>query len=184
MNAAPDIFVSKEQLEKRVTELGQAITRDLAGKNVVCVGILKGSFVFFADLVRHINLPVMVDFFGASSYGEQTISSGRVKITLDLSVEIAGKHVLIVEDIVDTGLTLNYIVEYLRLKNPKSLRTCALLLKPGCLKRPTPIDYLGFTVDNRFIVGYGLDAEEKYRNLPYLAIVPEHPSPTPNPEEE
>ncbi|HLG19497.1 MAG TPA: hypoxanthine phosphoribosyltransferase [Bdellovibrionota bacterium] len=169
----PTPFLTERQIAKRVKELGETIARDHKGKGLACIGVLKGSFVFFADLIRNIDLPVTVDFLGTTSYGQQTRSSGDVKITLDLSVPITGKHVLLVEDIVDTGHTLHYLLENLRLRKPASLRLCVLLLKPGKLLKPVPIDYLGFTIDDRFVVGYGLDARERYRNLPYIAELPE-----------
>lgn len=173
----PPVFLSEEQIQGRVAELAQTIQADLKkdakGKEVVFIGVLKGSFLFFSDLVRRIDHPMAIDFLGASSYGKGTKTTGVVKLTLDLSIEITGKHVVLVEDIVDTGLTLEYLLEALRIRNPASLRLCALLLKPSNLKKPVPIDYLGFTVDKRFVVGYGLDAGEYYRNLPYLAILPD-----------
>lgn len=173
----PPIFLSEEQIQKRVEELAQTITADLhknaKGKPAVFIGVLKGSFVFFSDLVRKIDYPMAIDFLGASSYGQGTKTTGIVKLTLDLSIEITGKHVVLVEDIVDTGLTLEYLLDALKIRNPASLHLCALLLKPSNLKKPVPIDYLGFTIDKRFVVGYGLDAGELYRNLPYLAILPD-----------
>ncbi len=178
MNSLPP-FISEKDITKRVRELGEAITKDLGSSvseqhPLVCVGILKGSFIFFADLVRQIHLPVSIDFLGASSYGQNTNSSGMVKITLDLSAPIQGRHVLLVEDIIDTGLTMNYLLDTLRLRQPASLRLCSLLLKPSQLKKNVSIDYLGFTADNRFIVGYGLDAGDRYRNLPHLCLLPEN----------
>jgi len=166
-NPAP--FLTEVQVAKRVKELGESITKDLKGKPLVCIGVLKGSFIFFADLVRQIHLPLSIDFIRASSYGNKTTSSGSVKISFDLSLSIEEKHVLLIEDIVDTGLTLRHLLDHLKHRNPKSLRLCVLLLKPGKLYKPVPIDYLGFTIDDRFVVGYGLDAGEKYRNLPYVA---------------
>lgn len=166
------VLISKEQIATRVKELGETITRDLKGQDVVCVGVLKGSIMFYADLLRQIDLPLEVDFLGASSYGQRTTSSGVVKITLDLSLPITGKHVVVVEDIIDTGLTIEYLLDALRLRDPASVRLCALLLKPSNVKKPIPIDYLGFSIEDRFVVGYGLDAGEKYRNLPYLAYLP------------
>lgn len=165
--------LTKEQIEKRVRELGQEITRDFQGKSIICVGVLKGSFVFLSDLIRNIQLPVSIDFLGASSYGQSLASSGVVKFNLDLSLPITDKHVILVEDIVDTGTTLHYLLESLRLRKPASLHLCALLLKPECLKQKVQIDYLGFKIENRFVVGYGLDAAEQHRNLPYLAAIPE-----------
>ncbi len=171
----PPVYLSREQIQRRVRELGQTITRDLRGKEIVCIAILKGSVIFLADLIREIHLPLSVDFLGASSYGTGTSSSGVVKLTMDLSRSIEGKDVLIVEDIVDTGLTLDYLLENLRTRNPASIRLCTLLLKPARLKKSVPIDYLGFTIDDRFVVGYGLDHGEFYRNLPYLGYLDETP---------
>ena len=160
-------------LAQRVSELGQAITRDYAGVEgefvVVCV--LKGSFMFAADLARSIDLPIRVEFLGVQSYGAQTRSSGVVQITLDLAHPIQGRHVLIVEDIVDSGLTLSYLGDQLRARSPASLRVCALLHKPSRMQRPVEIDYLGFTISDVFVVGYGLDHAERYRNLPYIGVL-------------
>jgi hypoxanthine phosphoribosyltransferase len=160
-------------LAPRISELGQAITRDYADAEgeLVLVCVLKGSFVFAADLARAIDLPVRVEFFGVQSYGAQTTSSGVVQITLDLAHPIQGRHVLIVEDIVDTGLTLSYLGEQLKARGPASLRVCALLHKPSRMQRRVEIDYLGFTIDDVFVVGYGLDHAERYRNLPYIGVI-------------
>ncbi len=171
MTKTPSVLITEDQISKRVKELGEAITRDYQGKEVLCVGVLKGSILFFADLIREIRLPLQVDFLGASSYGAGTVSSGVVKITLDLSAPIAGKHVLLIEDIVDTGLTIRYLMENLRLRKPASIKLCSLLLKPTRLLYPIPVDYLGFTIDDRFVVGYGLDDIEYQRNLPYLGFI-------------
>jgi hypoxanthine phosphoribosyltransferase len=163
-------LLSKAKIQKRITELAVTIEKDYEGEAPIFVGILKGSVLFFSDLVRQVNLPLEIDFLGASSYGKQTTSSGVVRITLDLSYPIAGRHVILVEDIVDTGNTLEYILDGLRLRKPASLKVCTLLLKPDCLKKKVPIDYVGFEIPNRFVVGFGLDAAEKFRNLPYIAI--------------
>ncbi|MFH1017008.1 MAG: hypoxanthine phosphoribosyltransferase [Pseudomonadota bacterium] len=171
MTQEPTVLITPEQIHKRVKELGEAIVRDYRGKELLCVGVLKGSILFFADLIREIQLPLQIDFLGASSYGAGTLSSGVVKITLDLSAPIAGKHVLLIEDIVDTGLTIRYLMENLRLRKPASIKLCSLLLKPSRLLYPIPVDYLGFSIDDRFIVGYGLDDVEYQRNLPYLGFI-------------
>jgi len=155
----------------RIAELGRAITDDFLGKDVVIVPVLKGSYVFAADLARHIDLDVAVDFLGVRSYGDQQQSSGVVQITTDLSSSIEGKHVILVEDIVDTGLTVSYLHENLATRQPASLKIAALLHKPSRTRVPVEIDYLGFTVEDVFIVGYGLDYAQKFRNLPYLAVV-------------
>ncbi len=155
----------------RVAELGRAITRDFAGQEVVLVPVLKGSYVFAADLARQIDLDVAIDFLGVRSYGDQQESSGVVQITNDLSTSIEGKHVILVEDIVDSGLTVSYLHQNLATRQPASLKIASLLHKPARTRIPVDIDYLGFTVEDVFIVGYGLDYAQKFRNLPYLAVV-------------
>jgi hypoxanthine phosphoribosyltransferase len=167
-----DSLISAEQIRERVTALGREITRDYAGKELVLICVLKGSIVFAADLVREIDLPVRLEFFGVRSYGNLTTSSGVVQITLDLSHPIADKDVLIIEDIVDTGLTLSYLSEQLRARNPKSLKIAALLHKPARMKRKVEVNYLGFTIEDVFVVGYGLDFAERYRNLPFIGVIP------------
>ena len=158
-------------IAKRVAELGRAITHDFLGKELIVVPVLKGSYVFAADLVRHIDLDVAIDFLGVRSYGNQQESSGVVQITTDLSHSIEGRHVILVEDIVDTGLTVSYLYENLATRQPASVKIASLLHKPSRTRVPVEIDYLGFTVDDVFIVGYGLDYAQKFRNLPYLAVV-------------
>jgi hypoxanthine phosphoribosyltransferase len=158
-------------IAQRVADLGRAITHDYLGKDLVVVPVLKGSYVFAADLVRNIDLDVAIDFLGVRSYGNQQDSSGVVQITTDLSHSIEGKHVILVEDIVDTGLTVAYLHENLATRQPTSLKVASLLHKPSRTRVPVKIDYLGFTVDDVFIVGYGLDYAQKFRNLPYLAVV-------------
>ena len=165
-------LLSEEDIQNRVAELGRKISSDYKGKEITCVGILKGSILFFADLVRYIDIPVAFDFIGASSYGESTESSGIVRITKDLSTNIEGKDVLVIEDIVDTGNTLEYLLDTLKAKRPASLKLCSLLLKPSKLQKKVTIDYVGFSIEDKFVVGYGLDVAEKYRNLPYLGIYP------------
>ncbi|HEY8943157.1 MAG TPA: hypoxanthine phosphoribosyltransferase [Polyangiaceae bacterium] len=169
-------LLEASQIRERIAELGQTITRDYADKELVLVSVLKGSFVFAADLIREIALPLRLEFFGVRSYGDLTSSSGVVQITLDLAHPIADKHVLIVEDIIDTGLTLSYLSEQLRARNPASLKVSALLHKPARMQRPATIDYLGFTIEDVFVVGYGLDHAERYRNLPYIGVVEGSPS--------
>ena len=158
-------------IAERVAELGREITRDYAERELVVVPVLKGSFVFAADLLRQIDLEVEIDFLGVRSYENQQESSGVVQITTDLSHSVEGKHVLLVEDIVDTGLTVEYLHENLATRQPASVEVAALLHKPARARVPVQIDYLGFTVDDVFIVGYGLDYAQKFRNLPYLAVV-------------
>jgi hypoxanthine phosphoribosyltransferase len=160
-----------EQIVARVRELGAQITRDYRETPPVLLCVLKGSFVFAADLARHIDLPLRVDFLGVQSYGYDTQSSGVVQITQDLTRPIDGEHVLVVEDIVDTGLTLSYLLEQLSARHPASLRVCALLHKPSRTKIEVPIDYLGFTIDDVFVVGYGLDWGQRFRNLADIAVV-------------
>jgi hypoxanthine phosphoribosyltransferase len=165
-------LLSAEQIAERVRELGKAITEDYRDRPLVLVLVLKGSFIFGGDLARAIDLrDCSVDFLGTRSYGEGTSSSGVVQITHDLSNPIEGKDVLIVEDIVDTGLTLAHLHDLLRTRRPRSVRICSLLHKPARSKIEVKIDYLGFTIEDRFVVGYGLDFAERYRNLPYIGVI-------------
>ena len=164
-------MLSQEQIAARVRELGAQITKDYAGHNLVLVCVLKGSFVFAADLARAIDQPLRIDFLGTRSYGEDTDSSGVVQITQDLSKPIDHEDVILVEDIVDTGLTVAYVIDLLRTRNPKSVKVCALLHKPARARVQVQVDYLGFTIEDRFVVGYGLDHAERYRNLPYIGVV-------------
>jgi hypoxanthine phosphoribosyltransferase len=170
-DAKVEQLISAEQIQQRVRELGAEIARDYAGKDLLLVCVLKGSFVFAADLARAIELPLAVEFLGLKSYGSSQATSGVVQITSDLTHPIAGKHVLIVEDIVDTGLTMAYLIKNLETRNPASIRLASLLHKPARARVPTQIDYLGFTLDDVFGVGYGLDWAERYRNLPFLGVV-------------
>ena len=165
------ILFSQEQLQARVRELGAQITRDYAGKEVAVAAILRGSYVFMADLTRAIELPITVDFMSVSSYGSGTSSSGQVEIKKDLSDPIEGKELLIVEDILDSGNTLYYLSDVLRARKPVSIRICTLLDKPDRRAKPIRADYVGFTIPDAFVVGYGLDYDEKYRNLPYIGIL-------------
>ena len=171
MATRPAELLSESVLQARVKALGAQITADYAGKSLVLLCVLKGSFVFAADLARAIDLPLRVEFLGVRSYGDDTRSSGVVQITQDLTRPIAGDHLLIVEDIVDTGLTLSYLREQLIARMPAGVKVCALLHKPSRSVRPVEIDYLGFTVDDVFVVGYGLDHAEQYRNLPYVGVL-------------
>lgn len=169
-----EILISEEEIQKKVKELGQEIENDYAGKeNLVFIGILKGCFVFFADLIRNISMDFAIDFMSVSSYGNSTKSSGVVRIERDLQTEITGKDIIIVEDIVDTGLTLSYIKEILLSRKPASLEICTLLDKHECRVTPIEPDYAGFTIPDKFVVGYGLDYAEIYRNLPYIAVLKE-----------
>lgn len=159
---------SADQIEQRCAELGAEITRDFADSNLLVIGVLKGVFPFFADLVRHIKLPCRCDFLGLSSYGSRTESSGVVRVTSDLSSPVQNLDVLVVEDIVDTGLTMRYLIDTLKVRNPNSVHVCTLLHKPSNQRLEVPLDYTGFTVDDHFVVGYGLDYDERFRNLPYI----------------
>jgi len=164
-------LITQKAIEKRIRELGAKITADYEGKDLLMICLLKGAYTFFADLVRNIQLPVMVDFMMVSSYGERSASSGSISIIQELSSSIEGKDVLLVEDIIDSGLTLEYIYETLQAKRPNSLKLCVLLDKAERRKHEVPMEYIGFTVPNKFIIGYGLDYQDKYRNLPYIAIL-------------
>jgi hypoxanthine phosphoribosyltransferase len=167
----PSQLLSAETIAARVRELGVRITEDYAGQELAVVCVLAGSFVFGADLIRAIDLPLSVDFFGVRSYGDETTTSGVVRITHDLTRPLADKHVLLVEDIVDTGLTVRFLMETMRARGPRSLRLASLLHKPARSRIAVTIDYLGFTIEDVFVVGYGLDAAQRYRNLPYLGVV-------------
>jgi hypoxanthine phosphoribosyltransferase len=164
-------MITAEAIAARVRELGAAITRDYANSSLVLICVLKGSFIFAADLARSIDLPLRVDFLGVRSYGEGTESSGVVQITQDLSRPIAHEDVVLVEDIVDTGLTVAHLMDLFRTRQPRSVKVCSLLHKPARAKVDIKVDYLGFTIEDRFVVGYGLDFAEKYRNLPFIGVV-------------
>ncbi len=164
-------MLSQETIGARVKELGAEISAAYKDRSLTLVVVLKGSFVFAADLARAIDLPLRVDFLGVRSYGEGTETSGVVQITQDLSKPIAGEDVLIVEDIVDTGLTIAHLMDLFRTRNPRSVRVCSLLHKPARAKVSVQVDYLGFTIEDKFVVGYGLDFAERFRNLPYIGVV-------------
>ena len=166
-------LVSAEEINAKLAEMGAEITRDYEGKNLLMVAILKGAFVVMADLARHVALPVEFDFMAVSSYGASTKSSGVVRILKDLDEEIEGRHVLIVEDIIDTGLTLQYLIKNLEVRNPASLKLAALLIKDGIERPPLEVAYEGFHIGPEFVIGYGLDFDGKYRNLPHVAVVDE-----------
>ncbi len=167
------VLISKEEIARKVAELGEALSQEYAGKELVVVCVLKGAVIFFSDLVRHIASDVTVtpDLIGISSYGSSTVSSGIVKINKDMDVDIRGKNVLIVEDIVDTGLTLSYLVKLLQEREPCSVKTCVLLDKPERRKVEVSVDYRGFEIPDEFVVGYGLDYDGRWRNLPQIFIV-------------
>ncbi len=165
------VLLSKEEITKKVNEMAQAISGDYDGKNLLIVGILKGAMIFMADLVRAMSIDVQFDFMAVSSYGISSRSTGVVRIIKDLDQNIQGRHILVVEDIVDTGLTLNYLLEILKAREPASVRLCALLDKPSRREVNVPVDYNGFSIPDEFVVGYGLDYNEKYRNLPEICVL-------------
>ncbi|HKE19009.1 MAG TPA: hypoxanthine phosphoribosyltransferase [Kofleriaceae bacterium] len=163
-------LISADEIAARVAELGRSITEDYRAHagGLELIGVLKGSIIFLSDLCRHIELPITIDFIGIASYGDETQSSGVVQITSDLSRPIEGRHVIVVEDIIDTGLTAHYLLDNLRTRHPASLKLCSLLHKPDRAERDVAIDYLGFTIPNKFVVGYGLDFAQLYRNLAFI----------------
>jgi len=165
------ILYTEEQIAQRVKELGEQISQDYEGKEIVLVGVLNGAVSFLADLMRKITVPTSIDFVAISSYGSYTSTSGVVRIMKDLDESVESRHVLIIEDIVDTGLTLNYLVDYMRARNPASVKVVAMLSKPSRHKVKVHIDYLGLTVPDEFVVGYGLDYAQRYRNLPCIGIL-------------
>ncbi len=164
-------LIDEKRIAARVKELGRELSLLCKDGEWTAVSVLKGSFMFFADLIRAIDADVKTEFLGVSSYGNATQSTGEVKLTLDLTSAVEGKNVLLVEDIVDSGLTMDYLAKTLRARSPKSIKTCALLFKPGALKVDVKPDYVGFEIGNEFVVGYGLDYQGYYRNLPYIAQV-------------
>lgn len=168
-----EILLSEEEIQNRVKELGKEITADFAGKDLLVVGILKGAAVFMSELIRTIELPIKIDFMAVSSYGDSSVSTGEVKIMKDLDFSAEYKHVLIVEDIIDTGFTLNYLSDNLKKRGALSVSICTLLDKPERRLVGVPIDYLGFEIPDDFVVGYGLDYAERYRNLPYVGALKE-----------
>lgn len=171
LNDVERVLFSTEELAKRVGEIGAEITADYAGKEILMIGVLRGAVLFMADLARAIQVPVAIDFMAVSSYGAGTSSSGVVRILKDLDESVEGKHVLVVEDIIDSGLTLNYLMDNLKSRKPASIKICTLLNKPERRKVDVDIAYNGFTVPDYFVIGYGLDYAEKYRNLPFIGIL-------------
>ncbi len=165
------VLISEAEIAEKVAELGAQISRDFAGKNLLLVGVLKGSILFMADLLRHITIPCGIEFMAVSSYGAGTSTTGVVRIIKDLSIPIDDYDVLVVEDILDSGVTLSYLLELLKGKNAKSVSLITLLDKPERRKKDVRVDYKGFTVPDEFVVGYGLDYDEKYRNLPYIGVL-------------
>jgi hypoxanthine phosphoribosyltransferase len=164
-------IVTQEQMRSRIRELGRQISTDYAGKDLVLVGVLKGAYAFFADLARAIRIPVQVDFIIVTSYGTQAKTSGKVKLVTELTEKIKGRDVLLVEDIVDSGLTVQYLTKALAKQKPRSIKVCTLLSKPERRVVDVPLQYVGFKIPNQYVVGYGLDYQQQYRNLPYLAVL-------------
>src|SRR5437867_8775688 len=165
------VLIDEQTLRARVAEMGAEISADYAGKDILLVGVLKGAVFFMADLMRHLSIPCEVDFMAISSYGASTDSSGVVRILKDLDINIEARHVLVVEDIIDSGLTLSYLMRNLESREPASLEICALLTKPDRREIDVPVRYVGFEIPNRFVIGYGLDFAERYRNLPYVGVL-------------
>ena len=164
-----DVFISKDSIQSRVQELAELINRDYQNQEIILVCVLNGSFIFCADLIRHIKIPVQVEMVSLSSY-EGTESSGQVSFRLDVKQSLVGKNVILVEDIVDTGLTISFLLKHMELKNLQSLKLCSLLLKRARLKTEIKVDYLGFDIEDKFVIGYGLDFDGKYRELPYIGV--------------
>jgi hypoxanthine phosphoribosyltransferase len=164
-------IVTQEEMRARIRELGKQITADYTGKDFVLVGVLKGAYAFYADLARAIRIPMRVDFIVVASYGSEAKTSGKVKMVTELTEDIKGKDVLLVEDIVDSGLTIQYLVKQLSKRKPRSVKVCTLLSKPERRTVDVPLAYIGFNIPNKYVVGYGLDYQQKYRNLPYLAVL-------------
>ena len=172
--AVGEVLIDRETLAARVAELGAEISADYEGRDLLLIGVLKGAVFFMADLMRHLTVPCEVDFMAISSYGDATDSSGIVRILKDLDINIEGRHVLVVEDIIDSGLTLSYLIRNLESREPATLEVCALLTKPSRREIDIPVRYVGFEIPNKFVVGYGLDFAERYRNLPYVGVLDEH----------
>jgi len=172
--AVGEVLIDRETLANRVAELGAEVSADYEGRDLLLIGVLKGAVFFMADLMRHLTVPCEVDFMAISSYGAATDSSGIVRILKDLDINIEGRHVLVVEDIIDSGLTLSYLIRNLESREPATLEVCALLTKPSRREIDVPVRYVGFEIPNKFVVGYGLDFAERYRNLPYVGVLDEH----------
>jgi hypoxanthine phosphoribosyltransferase len=170
-NEVESVLISQEEVQKRIQELGKQLTEDYAGRNLLLLGVLKGAVVFLVDLARAIDLPLQMDFMAVSSYGASTQSSGVVRILKDLDAAVDGRDILVVEDIIDTGLTLKYILENLSMRNPASVKVCALLYKDKARPDGIKADYIGFEIPDKFVVGYGLDYAELYRNLPFVGVL-------------
>jgi hypoxanthine phosphoribosyltransferase len=176
--AIDEILIDEETLAARVAELGAEVSADYEGRDLLLIGVLKGAVFFMADLMRHLTVACEVDFMAISSYGDATDSSGIVRILKDLDISIEGREVLVVEDIIDSGLTLSYLMRNLESREPATLEVCALLTKPSRREIDVPVRYVGFEIPNKFVVGYGLDFAERYRNLPYVGVLDEHLLPT------
>ena len=176
--AIGEVLIDEETLAARVAELGSEVSADYEGRELLLIGVLKGAVFFMADLMRHLTVTCEVDFMAISSYGDATDSSGIVRILKDLDISIGGRDVLVVEDIIDSGLTLSYLIRNLESREPASLEVCALLTKPSRREINVPVRYVGFEIPNKFVVGYGLDFAEHYRNLPYVGVLDEHLLPT------
>jgi hypoxanthine phosphoribosyltransferase len=170
-SAVGEVLIETDALRGRIAELGAEISVDYAGRDLLLIGVLKGAVFFMADLMRKLTIPCEVDFMAISSYGASTDSSGVVRILKDLDINIEGRHVLVVEDIIDSGLTLSYLMRNLESREPATLEVCALLTKPDRREIEVPVRYVGFEIPNRFVIGYGLDFGERYRNLPYVAVL-------------
>ena len=169
--AVTEVLIDRDVLQRRIEELGEEISTDYAGRDLLLIGVLKGAVFFMADLMRNLTIPCEIDFMAISSYGDSTDSSGVVRILKDLDINIEGRDVLIVEDIIDSGLTLSYLMRNLEAREPASLEICALLTKPERREADVPVRYIGFEIPNRFVIGYGLDFAERYRNLPYVGVL-------------
>jgi hypoxanthine phosphoribosyltransferase len=169
--AVTEVLIDRDVLQRRIEELGEEISTDYAGRDLLLIGVLKGAVFFMADLMRNLTIPCEIDFMAISSYGDSTDSSGVVRILKDLDINIEGRDVLIVEDIIDSGLTLSYLMRNLEAREPASLEICSLLTKPERREADVPVRYIGFEIPNRFVIGYGLDFAERYRNLPYVGVL-------------
>jgi hypoxanthine phosphoribosyltransferase len=171
--AVGEVLIEEDRLRGRIAELGEELSEHYEGRDLLLVGVLKGAVFFMADLMRHLTVPCEVDFMAISSYGAQTDSSGVVRILKDLDINIEGRHVLVVEDIIDSGLTLSYLMRNLESREPATLEICALLTKPDRREIDVPVRWIGFEIPNKFVIGYGLDFAERYRNLPYVGVLDE-----------
>lgn len=171
VNKSPKVLIPEVKIQNRLAELAHEINHDYRGKEIVAICVLKGSFIFFSDIIRRLEMPMTCEFLGVSSYGNKMVSSGEVKVTLDVNDPLENKHVIVFEDIVDSGLTLAYILNMLRARRPASLKSCSLLFKPESLKTEVDVDYIGFKMGKEFIVGYGIDYAGNFRGLPYLGYI-------------